>query len=94
VELFPAPLFEDCSIPDLPHPRYGHSLSLLSGGRVVVCGGYYGNFLDSCLSWVAGNSSWTPFYTMRCCTKEFQNDKKESQFEAIPPYSLDTTISS
>ena len=24
------------------------------------------NVFDSCLSWVAGNDSWTPFYKMRC----------------------------
>ena len=67
VELFPLPPSDTCSIPDLPQGRYGHSLSLLSGGRLVVCGGYDGsNFLDSCVSWVAGNTSWTPLYTMRC----------------------------
>ena len=66
VELFPRPPSDDCSIPDLPQGRYGHSLSLLSGGRIVVCGGTYGsNNLDSCLSWVAGNTSWTDNYTMR-----------------------------
>ena len=64
VELFPPSA--TCSIPDLPKPRSGHTLSLLSGGRMVVCGGYNGNYLDSCLSWVAGNTSWTHLYTMRC----------------------------
>ena len=65
VELFPPS--DACSIPDLPQGRYGHSLSLLSGGRLVVCGGYdYSSFLNSCNFWVAGDTSWTPFHTMRC----------------------------
>ena len=73
VELFPRPPSDtcsnraECSIPDLPQARFGHSLSLLSGGRLVVCGGYDGsNYLDDCISWVAGNTSWTHFYNMRC----------------------------
>ena len=68
VELFPRPPSDTCSIPDLPEPRYLHSLSLLSGGRLVVCGGKNASrefALDSCLSWVAGNVSWTPIFTMR-----------------------------
>ena len=66
VEIFPPS--NSCTIPDLPQPRYDHSLSLLSGGRLVVCGGSGkgGNRFDSCISWVAGNNSWTPLYTMRC----------------------------
>ena len=43
VEIFPSPesfpTF-NCSIPDLPEPRMKHSISRLSGGRLVVCGGY------------------------------------------------------
>ena len=68
VELFPRPSSATCSIPDLPQARYSHSLSLLSGGRLVVCGGHApGNgWLNSCISWVGGKSSWTPFHTMRC----------------------------
>ena len=68
VELFPLPPSDTCSIPDLPQPRISHSLSLLSGGRLVVCGGEDEDYddLDSCLSWIAGNDSWTPFYKMRC----------------------------
>jgi len=61
VELFPRPPSDSCSIPPLPQDRSGHSLSLLSGGRLVVCGGEsYGD----CISWVAGNTSWTHFHTM------------------------------
>ena len=77
IELFPRPPSDNCSIPDLPQARDGPSLSLLSGGRLVVCGGeddswnYLDNhetrnYLDDCISWVAGNTSWTPLYTMRC----------------------------
>ena len=48
VELFPRPSPDACSIPDLPQARYGHSLSLLSGGRIVVCGGSFdGDSLSS-----------------------------------------------
>ena len=68
VELFPRPPSDTCFIPDLPQPRMVPSLSLLSGGKLVVCGGYSssGNSLDSCISWVAGNTSWTDdLYTMR-----------------------------
>ena len=65
VELFPPS--DACSIPDLPQPRTAHSLSLLSGGRLVVCGGGGGwRALDSCISWDAGNPNWTNFHLMRC----------------------------
>merc|ERR1711971_1030857 len=67
VELFPRPSSPACSIPDLPQPRYGNSLSLLSGGRLVVCGAYKdssNSILDSCITWGAGNASWTPLYNM------------------------------
>ena len=69
VELFPRPLpGQPCSIPDLPDRRSDHTLSLISEERLVVCGGYDESLtiLDSCLSWVAGNTTWTPLYTMRC----------------------------
>ena len=75
MELFPPPM-TTCSIPDLPEPRTDHSLSLLSGGRLVVCGGRSGVTyldLDSCISWIAGNDSWTPLYTMRYLPKIPQN---------------------
>ena len=66
VELFPPS--DTCSIPELPHGRSYHSLSLLSGGRLVVCGGLDSSYddLNSCISWVSGNTSWTHFHTMRC----------------------------
>ena len=68
VELFPRPSSDACSIPPLPQPRSGHSLSLLPGGKLVICGGSSDGtiILDSCISWVAGNKSWTPFHNTRC----------------------------
>ena len=42
-------------------------MSLLSGGRLVVCGGWdFGSasVSDSCISWVEGSSSWTDFQTL------------------------------
>ena len=69
VEIFPRPSSDACSIPDLPQPRSQHSVSLLSGGKLVVCGGNGGSSFvfgfDTCISWVEGNDSWTPLYTMR-----------------------------
>ena len=67
VEIFPRPPSNTCFIPDLPQPREDHSLSLISG-VLIVCGGIDKdwNALDSCISWVAGNASWTPLYNMRC----------------------------
>ena len=63
IELFPRPPSATCSIPDLPQKRNSSSLSILSGGRLVICGGLG---FDSCISWVAGNTNWTHLYTMRC----------------------------
>jgi len=66
IELFP--LSDACSIPDLPQPRVDHSTSLLSpGGMLVVCGGSTGHPsspVDSCVSFTAGDISWTHFSTM------------------------------
>ena len=67
-EIFPRPASSFCAIPDLPEPRTWHTMSLLSGGRLVVCGGDHpgGGDYDSCISWVSGNRSWTHLFTMRC----------------------------
>ena len=67
--------FDTCSIPPLPRQRTFHSQSLLSGETMVVCGGRDDGFysLDSCTSWVAGNTSWTHFYNMRCLTIVFSD---------------------
>ena len=76
VELFPRPTSDTCSIPDLPEPRWFHTLSLLSGGRLVVCGGgvdsrlsrlggFPAGVVDICISWIAGNTTWSPIYKMR-----------------------------
>ena len=73
IELFPRPPSKDCYIPnivsDKPEAqlrRERHSLSLMRGGVLVICGGWDDHVsLDSCVSWVAGNSSWTHLFTMR-----------------------------
>ena len=69
IELFPRPQSKDCYIPDKPEAqlrRERHSLSLMRGGVLVICGGWDGRVpFDSCVSWVAGNSSWTHLFTMR-----------------------------
>ena len=87
VEFFPRPLSDACVIPDLLKARADHSLSLLPGGRLVVCGGsgVDDNIFDSCISWGAGNKSWTPFYTMRCLYMMSQN-----LFKIITLGTLDT----
>ena len=67
VEIFPRPLSESCSIPDLPEPRYGHTISLLPGGKLVVCGGVYegSDISATCIQWAAGDTTWTRLFTMR-----------------------------
>jgi len=63
VQVFPPPSSNTCSIPQLPEPRTGHSISLLSGGRLVVCGGK-GDVSRSCIGWQSGNTSWTHLHTL------------------------------
>ena len=64
IELFPAK--NACFIPDLPQPRSGHSVSILPGGTMVVCGGRNNfGYTNSCISWVTGNTSWVPIFNMR-----------------------------
>jgi len=91
VELFPRPSSDTCSIPELPQGRFGHSLSLLSGGRLVVCGGYPH---DSCISWVAGNTSWTHLYTMSAlhCTATLHCSVARRYHTAWTPPSLPDSI--
>ena len=76
VELFPSPSSDACSIPDLPQTRIGHSLSLLSGGRLVVCGGNNED-RNTCIYWVEGKTDWALFGTMRF------NPKIPSKMEAV-----------
>ena len=99
-ELFPRPPSDtcsQCSIPDLPQPRVYHTLSLLSGGRLVVCGGTdpansHRNF-RSCISWVAGNSSWTTLYTLRCLPINHLY-QTQSQCDERWSHGMDAAISS
>ena len=59
--------FDTCDTPRLPDERAGYSVSVLSGKKLVVCGGNLGNGLKltSCLSWAKGEDSWTEIYKMR-----------------------------
>ena len=92
VEVFPPFPNNTCSIPDLPQPRVGHSLSLLSGGRLVVCGG--SPMVDkSCISWTSGSTSWTELHILRSCHYILHtNQKFTQQHQEIFTRSLDTTI--
>ena len=68
VEMYPS-LTAACSIPEIPF-RMQHSLSVLSDGTFVICGGRDltdSLCLDSCISWISGNTTWAPLprYTMR-----------------------------
>ena len=66
VEIFPLPPSNTCSIPDLPEGRYRSTLSLLSGGRMVVCGGESpSRTLATCIVWTPESSSWKHIHTMR-----------------------------
>ena len=67
VELFPRPSSDNCFIPNLPTPRTLHSLSVLSDGKLVICGGKENIYdtLDSCIVWAAGNMSWALLLNMR-----------------------------
>ena len=64
VEIFPPPN-DTCSVPSLPGPRSHHSLSLLSGGRLAVCGGEPTNEAKSCIVWTHGSTNWTHLHTTR-----------------------------
>ena len=96
VEMFPPK--DACSIPPLPQERHGHSLSILPGGRLVVCGGYAGypdGYFDSCISWVAGNTSWTLLYKMRWFRKTSQSHSHHQvRLATCSSHGLDASLSS
>ena len=76
LELFPPR--DSCQIPLLPEPRYAPSLSKLPGGKFVVCGGrihgtaegqtFRGRDFTDCVSWTAGETTWSTAFTMRLLT--------------------------
>jgi len=78
VQVFPPPSSNTCSIPQLPEPRTGHSISLLSGGRLVVCGGK-GDVSRSCIGWQSGNTSWTHLHTLRSSFLIYYSNKQLTQ---------------
>ena len=61
-----------------PEPRTGHSISLLSGGRLVVCGGK-GDVSRSCIGWQSGNTSWTHLHTLRSSFLIYYSNKQLTQ---------------
>ena len=79
VEIFPQPPSDSCSIPDLPTPRTRHSLSLLSGGRLVVCGGESTPESRSCIVWARGSTDWTHLHTLRSAYFIFRSNKELTQ---------------
>ena len=76
IEIFPPPSFDTCFIPDLPRHRSSHSLSLLAGGRLVVCGGYPRSAEKSCIAWTRGSTSWTHLYTTRSSYHNLHTNKE------------------
>ena len=77
VEIFPSS--DTCSIPDLPGPRNGHTVSLLSGGRLVVCGWNPSSNEKSCISWKGGSTSWNHLYTTRSSFYIYHANKELTQ---------------
>ena len=77
IELFPRPPSNDCHIPNKPEAqlrRERHSLSLIQGGVLVICGGYdHKDPFDNCISWNTGNSSWAEIFKMRYRSKIINN---------------------
>ena len=85
VEIFPPPN-DTCSVPSLPGPRSHHSLSLLSGGRLAVCGGEPSSAEKSCIVWMRGSTSWTHLHTTRSITSFFHSNKelKSTAWRGLP----------
>ena len=96
VEIFPPPSSDTCSIPDLPGPRTGHTVSLLSGGNLVVCGGCCSASNEkSCIVWSGGSTSWTHLHTTRSFYCIFHTNKELTfQRGKEIPCGVDSNISS
>ena len=95
VEVFPPSANKTCSIPDLPAPRHGHTLSLLSGGRFVVCGGHSPSILRSCIAWTRGSTSWKHLYTARSSNYILHTNKQLAhQHGKANAFGMESTISS
>ena len=95
VEIFPPPSSDTCSVPELPRPRSHHSLSLQSGGRLVVCGGWPISEARSCIVWTHGSTSWTHLYNTRSSYHIFYAIKELTQQDGKETAcGVDSTISS
>ena len=94
VEIFPPPSSDTCSIPDLPGPREPHSLSLLSRGRLVVCGGRPTS--EECIVWTGGSTSWMHLHTTRSSYYHIIHTNKVLTFQRgkRSPCGLGSNISS
>ena len=93
VEIIPPPPNDTCSIPDLLGPLSHHRLSLLPGGRLVVCGGRPSS--QSCIVWMRGSTSWTHLHTIRSSYYISHTNKELNQQHGKEcPCGLDSNISS
>ena len=93
VEIFPPPIDDTCSIPNLPEANMGMSLSHLPGGKLVACGG--NPISKACLVWTSSDTSWTHLHNMRSSYYIFHIDKEITlQFSEKFPCCLESTIPS
>ena len=93
VEIFPPPIDDTCSIPNLPEANMGMSLSHLPGGKLVACGG--NPISKACLVWTSSHTSWTHLYNMRSSFYIFHTNKELTfQFSEKCPCGLESTIAS
>ena len=99
VEVFPPPSADTCSPPDLPEGREGHSISLLSGVKLVVCGGSPFSVSNSCIMWISGTISWTHMHSMRSSyyiltliRNSFNRKSRASHVAWTPPSPSDSIV--